>query len=34
MVRREEIFERDIIDEKLVLPSFISKKYLEEKFND
>ena len=26
MVRREEIFERDIIDKKLVLPSFINKK--------
>ena len=34
MVRREEIFERDIIDKKLILPSFINKKYLKEKFND
>jgi len=34
MAKRVEIFKRDIIDKKLILPSFINKKYLEEKFND
>ena len=30
----EEIFEKDIIDEKQILPSFINEKYLKRKFKD
>ena len=33
MEKKEEITKSDIIDEKLILPSFITKEYLEEKFN-
>ena len=33
MEKKEEINKSDIIDEKLILPSFITKEYLEEKFN-
>ena len=34
MAERKKIFEKDIIDKKLILPSFINKNYLEQKFND
>ena len=34
MNKKEEIFEKGIIDKKLILPSFINKEYLEQKFND
>ena len=34
MVENEEIFEKDLIDEKQILPSFINEKYLKRKFKD
>ena len=34
MEKKEEIIKKDLIDEKLILPSFITKEYLEKKFND
>ena len=34
MVENEEIFKKDLIDEKQILPSFINEKYLKRKFKD
>ena len=34
MSEKVEIFKKGIIDKKLILPSFINKEYLEQKFND
>ena len=34
MKKKKEVFEKGIIDKKLILPSFINKEYLEKKFND
>ena len=34
MAKNEEVFKKNLIDKKLILPSFINKEYLEKKFND
>ena len=34
MAKNEEVFKSNLIDKKLILPSFINKEYLEKKFND